>query len=413
MTQTQTLTVARSPQTLWVRVRSWWLTKNLDAKFWTFLGASFLFNLGMCIFFFLYNLYLLDRGFRENFLGLVTGAMAIGSIAGTIPAGLLAQRFGLRKTLLLCFTLVTLVSALRALFTQEAPLLVLAFLGGAVLSIWAVSISPAIAQLTSEQNRPFAFSLVFSLGIGVGILGGQSGGRLPGWLAGITPLGTSAQAKQAALLVACGIAAVALIPVSRVRFASAATRERQFYPRSPFLLRFLIAIAVWNLATGAFSPFFNVYFSQYLRMPIEKIGMIFSGAQLSQVLAVVVAPFIFRRLGLVAGIMYMQCATAVALGCLAASRAASGAAVTYAAYTAFQWMSEPGMYSLLMNKVTPSQRSGASAMNFLVVSLAQAIAAAAAGASFARFGYPVVLGAIAAIALIAALMFRALLRDAD
>src|SRR4029077_1249391 len=98
---------------------------------------------------------------------------------------------------------------------------------------------------------------------------------------------------------------------------------------------------------------------------------------------------------------------------LAASRAASGAAVTYACYTTFQWMSEPGMYSLLMNKVTPSHRSGASAMNFLVVSLSQAIAAAAAGASFARFGYPVVLGTIAAIALMAALMFRVLLRDAE
>src|SRR5258707_6765305 len=37
--------------------------------------------------FFLNNLYLLDCGFNEKFLGLVTSAMAVGSIVGTVPAG--------------------------------------------------------------------------------------------------------------------------------------------------------------------------------------------------------------------------------------------------------------------------------------------------------------------------------------
>jgi predicted MFS family arabinose efflux permease len=76
---------------------------------------------------------------------------------------------------------------------------------------------------------------------------------------------------------------------------------------------------------------------------------------------------------------------------------------------AFQWMSEPGMFSLLMTRVAPTERSGASALNFLVISSANAIAAAAAGLSFARFGYPVVLAAIAGLALIAAFLFRTLL----
>jgi predicted MFS family arabinose efflux permease len=67
------------------------------------------------------------------------------------------------------------------------------------------------------------------------------------------------------------------------------------------------------------------------------------------------------------------------------------------------------MYSLLMNHVLPPERGGASALNYLFLSLANAAAAAAAGELFARFGYPPVLGVIAVLAVGAALLFKLLL----
>jgi hypothetical protein len=140
------------------------------------------------------------------------------------------------------------------------------------------------------------------------------------------------------------------------------------------------------LATGAFTPFFNVYFSQHLRVPVEKIGLYFSGAQLFQVVAILLAPIIFQKCGIILGIVYMQIATALSLGCLASVHAASAAGLVYTCYVAFQWMSEPGMYSLLMNQVKPSERSGASAMNALVIASSKAIAAVVAGEALARFG---------------------------
>jgi predicted MFS family arabinose efflux permease len=81
------------------------------------------------------------------------------------------------------------------------------------------------------------------------------------------------------------------------------------------------------------------------------------------------------------------------------------ASVIFIGYTAFQWMSEPGMYTVLMNQVAASEQTGASALNFLVVNLSQAIAAMAAGASFARFGYLVVLS-VTAGDLVASCLFR-------
>src|SRR5579864_5386487 len=97
--------------TLLQGVRSWLANKNLSKEFWTFFAAAFFLDLGLYIFFLLYNLYLLDRGFKETFVGLVTSAWAIGSVVGTIPAGILAQRFGLRRALLICLVLVSVILA--------------------------------------------------------------------------------------------------------------------------------------------------------------------------------------------------------------------------------------------------------------------------------------------------------------
>ncbi len=72
---------------------------GLKSQYWTFFLTSAFFNFGLFIFFFLYNLYLLQLGFHENFLGLVSGVMTAGSLAGCIPAAAAVRRFGVRTDL--------------------------------------------------------------------------------------------------------------------------------------------------------------------------------------------------------------------------------------------------------------------------------------------------------------------------
>jgi predicted MFS family arabinose efflux permease len=86
------------------------------------------------------------------------------------------------------------------------------------------------------------------------------------------------------------------------------------------------------------------------------------------------------------------------------------AAALYAGYMAFQYMSEPGVFTLLMSRVRKEEQGGASSLNFLAAFSAQALAAALAGTALSEFGYPVVLTAIALMAISSAIVFRALLR---
>jgi predicted MFS family arabinose efflux permease len=165
-------------------------------------------------------------------------------------------------------------------------------------------------------------------------------------------------------------------------------------------------LLLWNVATGAFNPFFSVYFSKRLGMPVNQIGTMFSAAQLAQGAALLAAPFVLRRMGAINGLMSMQIATAVALAALGMGPTGVFAGALYAAYVAFQYMSEPGMYSLLMDRVKPEEQSGASALNFLVIFGGQAVAASLSGFAVQRFGYTLVLAAAAIAAVLAAFAVR-------
>jgi hypothetical protein len=72
---------------------------------------------------------------------------------------------------------------------------------------------------------------------------------------------------------------------------------------------------------------------------------------------------------------------------------------------AVQYMNEPGIFSLLMDRIPLSQRSSASASTFFVTSACQAVASASVGAAIVRFGYSAVLLGIACLALTATGLF--------
>lgn len=371
---------------------------GLSSGYWRYLAASSLFNLGMFVFVLLYNLYLLDLGFREDFVGKTASAMTAGSVLAALPAAALARRFGLGRIIFGGFAAVGGISVLRALVSAPLPLVVLASGSGAAFSMFAVSLAPAIAGLTSEKARSTGFSISTAVSIGLGILGGWLGGHLPGWLGG----------KRPALLAGCALAVLSLWPAARLKIAPAPAEGAKLYPRNRFVVRFLIVFAIWNLATGTFNPFFNTYFAGYLHTPVERIGMIFSAAQLAQVAALLMAPLVLRGLGLVTGTAAMLMVTALALGGLAGGPAGTAAGGIYAVYMAFQCMCEPGINTLLMGRVREQERSGAAALMMLVAFGAQFVASFAGGGSIAKFGYPAVLATAAALAAIAAAAFRSL-----
>ncbi|MBL8292229.1 MAG: MFS transporter [Bryobacterales bacterium] len=381
-------------------VRWWTSERDLPPAFWRFFASFVLFNSGLLVFFLLYNLYLLELGYREDFVGAVAATFTAGNIAGSLASAFVVARLGMRNSLVLCFLATAVTLALRASVETKPWLAGFAFLGGLFQSLWAVCLSPVVAGMTNSRNRPQVFGIILSTGIGLGVVAGVTGGALPSLLG----------STRHALWLAAAAGPLAVLPLLGWHPGGAAASGARPYRVDSFLLRFLAALALWGLATGAFNPFFNVFFSRDLGMPVERIGLVFSIAQLGQVAALLLAPLVYRRFGLVAGIALTQAATGVALSGLGFAPPAL-AGLTYVLYMSFQYMGEPGVYSLLMNRVAEPYRTGASALNVIVLFGSQAIAAWAAGHAIAAVGYQSVLITAACLALVAALVFAKLLRD--
>lgn len=392
------------------RLRSWWSVETLSRQFWLFFIAAFFFDFGIALFFFLFNLFLVNQHFNERAIGMIMSALTFGNVAATIPSGMLARRFGLQKLLLFTFLATPLIFICRTSVQSMSAQMVLAFLGGVALSSWPVCFAPTIAKLTTEKNRVLAFGISLATGIGTGAVAGLAGGWIPDLLrsehlSASTVSGMRFVLIGASLFVVCGV-----WPILHLRLGAPERAERRSpLTFHPYLLRFLPVFAVWSLVTGVFVPFAPIFFNKQLGLPLESVGAIFSAAQMVQAFVVLGTPVLFRKVGVMAGIICAQiiaCAAIVALYFGHTSQFLIGA---YLVFTAAQFGATPGFYSLIMSRVPNAERSSASAIQNLTGSLVQAGSAAFTGWLIVRHGYSSVFAVNAVLSLVAATSSFALL----
>jgi len=380
-------------------------------EFWLLAAATLLFNCGISVFFFLYNLYLLDTGLGESAMGWLTSAMVIGSMVGTLPMGWLASRYGNQRVLSISLLLMGVAFASRVCLPGMVLQSGVAFLSGVLLCGWMVCLSPALAAVVPAGKRSTAFSMLYAFAIAAGSAGAVIGGSLPQHCQSLfSALAlSSGSAKRIMILVGCTFISLAAWPITKLSGQGTTNCVQWTHRPSPYLVRLLLAGACWSAAVGAFNPFAGVYLTRCLAFSLPRLGVFFSIAQVVQAVAVLLfAPWIMRRLGTMSAILAMQLATGIAMLGMALERGTLPIETLYCAFMIAQQMSQPGMQVLLMDHSPKDARSQMAAMNYLGVALAQAAAAAMAGHALEHFSYPTVLVGVAAAILLAALSFRAL-----
>ncbi len=376
-------------------------------------------SLGVFVHVVLFNLYLADLSLREDAMGRQLALMTAGTALAMIPASWAARRFGLKRTIAVSVCGLSVALAARS-HMQGMALGAASFAAGAFLAGWFLTNAPAVAALAGlgesarrngEQTSPFSINIALS--IAVGALGGLAGARLPGWMPAASPV----DAKRQALLVAAALVAVGLVPLLRVRFprdvaTSFGWRSRpEVLRRSPsraFLLRYLAAVAPWYAFSAGFLPFLNVFLRNRFNASLGEIGGVFAASQVVQAGAVLLAVPLAAGVGVARSVICAQVLAAGTLFALWPAGSLRTAAIVYMIYIGFQVMSEPGLQTILMSRLSAGDRTAASGANLLLMFAVQAGMGALAGRTVVAHGYGAWFVILALLGLAAAGLFAAL-----
>ena len=358
----------------------------------------------------LFNLYLIEGGFRESFVGRVISLNALGVALLALPAGVLADRWGRRRCIVLGIVLEGAALAVRASMLTPGLIAGASFFVGAGQALCAIAAAPFITEHSSARERTHLFSAFFSVELLAGVLGSMLGGWTPKLLLHL-PAGAAPGllvAYRITLLLGAAIAFLAMVPMAMLAGVreTAITHVRQAAGKAT---RQLLPLAVNAFLIGAGAglviPFMNLYFAMRFRCSSAQIGVFFSIAAVSTAIAAALGPALARRFGKLRTAIGMELLSLPFLVTLGAEKHLATAVGAFWLRATLMQAGIPLINAFVMESLPPSLRARASSLNNTVWNAGWAASATMSGVIIQRFGYAVPFYITAVLYATAALTF--------
>lgn len=359
----------------------------------------------------LFNLYLVEAGFGSPFVGRVLAMLGTGIALGALPAGLLAERWGRRRCLMVGLAVEGLGLATRALVAEPGAILASSFLVGVGQSLFQIASLPFLTEQSGPRERTHLFSFVFAAALLADVVGSAVGGFLPAVLLGFpAALRPGTLGAYRAVLVLGGVAALsAALPLLRLRGLREASAVRQRDEQPPGSGRLLVPIAfnffLIGCGGGLVVPFMNLYFRERFACSPAQIGAYFSIASVLTASAALAGPLFARRFGTLRTAVAFELLSLPFLVTLGAESRLDVAVGAFWLRAMLMKAGTPLLQTFVMETLPPGLRARSSSVNNLVWNLGWAASAGGAGALIARWGYALPFYLTAALYATASLTF--------
>jgi len=258
----------------------------------------------------LFYLYLIAVGHDTLFVAQLASINWIAHGLAVIPAGILSDLFGRRRTFLVSYSGNILGTAALIFVTEPTALLVLAAVQGLFEGGHAIVGPPFMVEQSRPDERVHLFSIGGFLTVGAASLGSLLAGLLPivfGSLLGLGP--ENAGALRASLILVLPVMLLSAVPIYLIDERWTAIDIRKWW-RSLESYGTIGMLALTEggagLALGLTAPFFNIYFARELHASTASIGLIFGAGSIITAFATLLAPFVVRRLGRVRTVAFLK-----------------------------------------------------------------------------------------------------------
>ncbi len=307
------------------------------------------------------------QGLSNLWMGITIGVMAATLVASSIPLGIVADRYGRRKMLILGNIAASLSLIGFALTTDLALILFVAIIEGIGEAAFAVSGSALLADKAGDARRTVAFSLAAFLGWISGALGGFA---ISSVLA-LQTLGLSVSAAHIVLYMIVGLLGLSITPlILRIeetpRFADPMRRvARGILPRKSarVLIRFSIYSILIAFGAGLFVPLMANWFSHKYGVTDAISGPVLGVSSLLTAVAVFLSPRLAKKFGLVRAIVLTQSLSTIFMAFVPSAPDFGTAASIYTVRVFLMNLSNPLSQSMIMGLVSPDERGMASGVS--------------------------------------------------
>ncbi len=301
------------------------------------------------------------QGLSDFWMGVTIATMGVTLVASSIPLGILADRYGRRNMLILGNILAGGSLIGFAVTTNITLVLLIAVVEGLGEAAFAVSFSALLADRAGDEKRTAAFSIGAFLGWTSGALGAFA---ISSVLV-IERFGLSGEQAHVVLYVLVGLLSLSVTPFM-FRIRQTRPHDRPYWRRilptksRRVLLRFSVYSIAIALGAGLFVPLMTRWFSAAYGVTDAISGPVLGVSSMLTAVAVLLAPRLAKRLGLVKAIVVSQASSTVFMVLVPSSPTFAVAGFVYTIRVFLMNLSNPLGQSLLMGLVSPDERGAAS-----------------------------------------------------
>jgi len=335
----------------------------------------------------IFNLYLLDVGFRKDFVGymLSVGELAMG--LGALPAGLLCDRIKRRRSFLLAISSGAILGFVQVFTLNGTVLLVTSLLSGGISSaLYIVAWAPFIIEHSSPKERVYLFSMSSVLGWIFGMVGNIIGGILPETFAIFLNTNTSDfLVSRTTLVCALAFQLAGLVPLYIVKEAIGSPSEQpktfsfKNIKSRATISKLVLVTALMGLGSGFIVPLFNVFFESKLGASKAEIGTVFALGQIGVAVGTFLMPAVAAKLGKVKTVSTVELLSIPFILAIVFSPNLAWATTPYIVRGSLMNMVGPLRDSFSMEVVYASERATTSGLNGMFWSILRAGGTAVAG----------------------------------